>query len=642
METLSKLSVIKTLHQTDIRLYELLEMREYPAAIQLLLECRQALQDYQQFDCLKQLSLKFERTLEKTEQQLDLALSKLCLDYNEETYAKLTSALTLLGRGPNVLDQLLMHFTSTIHNLSLVIIAKHGQHGEPGKKQYVDLCQAVNEDRYAECLRELAQAFYKLMVSYRQVLEWHERSTKDDDDEDSDSVYSRSEPESADGSGSSDAFTNPVESHFFRSQLRLVEPDNTLGSPGSSTYSSPAKEKIGEKCLARQKLRNGLRRLWSDMQQKFKLLLSSFCWHAVTEFDKFIAILNTTKVMVEVGELFCEQPGCSSDLEASAEEQCLRYLHSYHGQSLTTLKTYLEHESWELMPVRDGFSLDNLHEFCFLHAVQETTKNGKALSSSSSSLKTLPEGEALFTFDGRDPFAVEVSVHTRLLQLLLPQVDSREERGNGEIYSPQQISGNSREKLEQFTVDVECAHELYHAVYLAVPAKFLALPQLLESMSNVNWDLKDIQTQHSPYVDSLLQQLINLEQTLWDSHLPESVLKNFWIVTLRLCSQAFIEGFANAKKCSNAGRALMQLDWQQFLSKVERMRVKLKPIPDQNQVEALVRAYYLIDHPLEEWLSINGPFYSKKQLFGLINSMSHVNRKARQNLLQMIEEQRTF
>ena len=44
MDTLSKLSVIKTLQQTDIRLYELLEMSEYPAAIQLLLECRKALQ----------------------------------------------------------------------------------------------------------------------------------------------------------------------------------------------------------------------------------------------------------------------------------------------------------------------------------------------------------------------------------------------------------------------------------------------------------------------------------------------------------------------------------------------------------------------------------------------------------------------
>ncbi|XP_022664599.1 syndetin-like isoform X2 [Varroa jacobsoni] len=793
MDTLSKLSVIKTLHQTDIRLYELLEMREYPTAIQLLLECRQALQDYQQFDCMKQLSLKFDRTLEKTEQQLDVALSKLCLDYNEEAYAKLTSALTLLGRGPNILDQLLMHFTLTIHNLSLVTVAKHGQHGEPGKKQYADLCQAVNEDRYPECLRELAQAFFRLMVSYRQVLEWHERGVKDEED-DSDSAHShRSEPEAANGGDASDVPVSSSEHHPPVGTLKSqpAEPNNMLGSPASSTHSSPSKEKVGEKCLARQKLRNGLHRLWSDMQQKFKLLLSSFSWHATTEFDKFIAVINTTKVMVEVGELFCEQSGCSSDLETSAEEQCLRYLHSYHGQSLATLKTYLEHESWELMPVRDGFSLDNLHEFCFLHAAQEAARSEKMLPSSSSPLKTLSENEISFTPDAPDPFAVEVAVQSsdldnsifedeggddedddekkslqhrfpkhaitntsltifRLLgrylnmmaalgggqkvtalglssvvqlfeyylhtvsayfasesaenfpwsvspscrrvlqrikeslsscseelrvqlpdltplqdgamdtfslrkrvaacesltflsvqlQLLLPQVEGRERRENGDICGSQHVSGNSREKLDQFTVDADCARELYHSVYLAVPAKFINLPQILDLMSSVNWDLRDIQTQHSPYVDLLLQQLTNLEQTLWDSNLPKEVLKHFWIVTLRLCSQAFIEGFASAKKCSNAGRALMQLDWQQFLSKVERMRVKLKPVPDQTQVEALVRAYYLIDRPLEEWLVTNGPFYSKKQLLGLVNSMSHVNRRARQSLVQMIEEQR--
>lgn len=74
--------------------------------------------------------------------------------YWTQAYAKLTSALTLLGRGPNILDQLLMHFTLTIHNLSLVTVAKHGQHGEPGKKQYADLCQAVNEDRSVSICRK--------------------------------------------------------------------------------------------------------------------------------------------------------------------------------------------------------------------------------------------------------------------------------------------------------------------------------------------------------------------------------------------------------------------------------------------------------------------------------------------------------
>lgn len=123
------------------------------------------------------------------------------------------------------------------------------------------------------------------------------------------------------------------------------------------------------------------------------------------------------------------------------------------------------------------------------------------------------------------------------LQLLLPQVEGRERRENGDICGSQHVSGNSREKLDQFTVDADCARELYHSVYLAVPAKFINLPQILDLMSSVNWDLRDIQTQHSPYVDLLLQQLTNLEQTLWDSNLPKEVLKHFWIVTLRLCSQ---------------------------------------------------------------------------------------------------------
>ena len=68
------------------------------------------------------------------------------------------------------------------------------------------------------------------------------------------------------------------------------------------------------------------------------------------------------------------------------------------------------------------------------------------------------------------------------------------------------------------------------------------------------------------------------------------------------------------------------------------MRVKMKPIPDQALVESLVRAYYLIDKPLEDWLARNMQYYSKKQLTGLLNSMSHVNRKSRQNLIQMIDE----
>ena len=112
--------------------------------------------------------------------------------------------------------------------------------------------------------------------------------------------------------------------------------------------------------------------------------------------------------MIQVGEVFCEQSGCSADLEISAEDQCLRYFYSYHGQSLATLKTYLEHESWELMPVRDSFSLDNLHEFCFLQGTKEA----------SATLKSLPDREIVFSPEAEDPFEGETSPVSRFVKLV--------------------------------------------------------------------------------------------------------------------------------------------------------------------------------------------------------------------------------
>nr|CAD7441143.1 unnamed protein product [Timema bartmani]CAD7457242.1 unnamed protein product [Timema tahoe] len=59
--------------------------------------------------------------------------------------------------------------------------------------------------------------------------------------------------------------------------------------------------------------------------------------------------------------------------------------------------------------------------------------------------------------------------------------------------------------------------------------------------------------------------------------------------------------FSNAKKCSNGGRALMQLDFTQFLSKFEKL-TSIKPIPNREFVEAYVKAYYQPDTELEAWI----------------------------------------
>ena len=40
-----------------------------------------------------------------------------------------------------------------------------------------------------------------------------------------------------------------------------------------------------------------------------------------------------------------------------------------------------------------------------------------------------------------------------------------------------------------------------------------------------------------------------------------------------LANRTVVEGYAHAKKCSNEGRALMQLDYQQFLTKLDQIVV---------------------------------------------------------------------
>lgn len=66
---------------------------------------------------------------------------------------------------------------------------------------------------------------------------------------------------------------------------------------------------------------------------------------------------------------------------------------------------------------------------------------------------------------------------------------------------------------------------------------------------------------------------------------------------LRVLSRSY----ANVKKCSNEGRALMQLDFQQFLMKLEKL-TDLRPIPDKEFVETYIKAYYLTENDMEQFI----------------------------------------
>uniref|UniRef100_A0A8C6Q5I4 VPS50 subunit of EARP/GARPII complex n=1 Tax=Nothobranchius furzeri TaxID=105023 RepID=A0A8C6Q5I4_NOTFU len=197
--------------------------------------------------------------------------------------------------------------------------------------------------------------------------------------------------------------------------------------------------------------------------------------------------------------------------------------------------------------------------------------------------------------------------------------------------------------LQQFySQTVSTAGELRKPIYWIVAAKAIDYEQMLLLMAGVKWDIKEIMSQHNVYVDVLLKEFEQFNKRLSDVskqvRIPLPVSNVLWEHCIRLANRTLVEGYSNVKKCSNEGRALMQLDFQQFLMKLEKL-TDLRPIPDKEFVETYIKAYYLTENDMEQFIK-NHREYSMKQLANLVNVClgSHINKKARQKLLAAIDD----
>ncbi|XP_035621092.1 syndetin-like [Oncorhynchus keta] len=106
---------------------------------------------------------------------------------------------------------------------------------------------------------------------------------------------------------------------------------------------------------------------------------------------------------------------------------------------------------------------------------------------------------------------------------------------------------------------------------------------MLLLMAAVKSDIRGIMSQHNVYVDVLLKEFEEFNKRLGDVsrhvRVPLPVSNVLWEHCIRLANRTLVEGYGNVKKCSTEGRALMQLDFQQFLMKLEKL-TDMRPIPD--------------------------------------------------------------
>lgn len=772
---MKSLRTIKTLQRTDVRLRELMEEEDYCGAIQLCLECQKAASTYKHFTCISELNSKLQDTLVMIEEQIDVALSKTCSNFDETHYEKVQTAYRLLGKTQTAMDQLHMHFTSAIHNTAFQIVLGYVElcsgTGRENfhKRQYTDLCKSVTQESFTPCLIDLSKALWEVMRSYHKTMRWHEEHEEESE-------------ETEDGKAQAD-FTK----HYIK-----------------------------------QKLEHGLSRIWQDVQSKVKIYvlgtdLSGF------KLEEFIRVLDLVNRMIEIGEEFCKSK--SEGLQDSLKQQSLNYFKNHHRYRMEELRMFLENEGWELCPVKLSFSYVQLLEFRFMKSwmkspnstlnlsttedssgggsgmesskrryfMQSATKNpfdekpdedenedfftgslddedngnlsdsdsdvpdelkqdyidevtGEGRSNSRQTKRRLSKSKnekfipivtnttlnvmrvigkymqmmtvlkpiafdvilcmsqlfdyyfyTVYSFFGADTtIKNERSINNRLniaLQRIhnnliaespvpgAPPVDQSEnlEKMPQAYLSPivdlhrrDQLFGlaervvavesliflakqlellqphleamiptNKKAFLQQFfSQTVNMAEEVRKPVYWSVSAQAVNYDQVQGQMASVRWDIKDIMSQHNPYVDSILRsfelvahQLVEINRRV---PIPRVVYHTLWEHCVRLANRTFVEGFSNAKKCSNEGRALMQLDYQQFLMKLDSI-MDLKPIPEKEFVEGYIKAYYLPESQLDSWLQDHKE-YSNKQLLALINSVDHINKKSRQRLVNIVEE----
>ena len=77
------------------------------------------------------------------------------------------------------------------------------------------------------------------------------------------------------------------------------------------------------------------------------------------------------------------------------------------------------------------------------------------------------------------------------------------------------------------------------------------------------------------------------------------------------------------------------LPLQQLTSKLEPLTA-LRPLPGKQLVENYIKAFYLPEAALKDWLKQHNSFYTQKQLLSLVGVMSHIPKHSRTSFIHHI------
>ncbi|XP_071532040.1 syndetin [Panulirus ornatus] len=698
------LRTIRTLQMTDVQLQSLLKAEDYPGAIQLLLECQKAAATFKHFTCISELSTKLQDTLEGAEEQLDVALAKVAANFNEASYEKLQIAYGLLGKTQTLMDQLHMHLTSHIHNSAFMIVLGYvelynsagagnniGSGSSFSKLQYSELCKYVNEESFLPCLLDLSKCMWNVLKSYRSIIRWHENDEKVGGESSSSEVQEDTEAATTrrytkqklehglyriwqDVQAKVRTFILASDlSHFkFDDFLRILDVISKLIDVGESfcgSRSETLRESIKKQSI--NYFRNHHRARMEELHMFLENegweacpVKSTFCIYQLMEYrflkgrdGNFTRITTPSSSPskksgngMEKKDVFDQYNKETSPFDIAAEETVEEDIMA-NG------------EASEPLNLSDDDSDDEVPEELKRDFVDEQTgeapqphprrklDHGKMSIVTNTTLTILRLiGKYIQMMRLLQPIAFDVMIClSHLFDYYLYSVFTFfGTRGELEQNLSRRLRGSLKRIQDTLILNPDAPQEeltdqdkIRHHVYTAVAAQVIDYDGILSRMSSVKWDISDLMSQHSQYVDVLLRQLqvlsMRLEEMSRVSPIPNEAYVALWECIVRITNCTLLEGFVGARRCTNEGRSLMQLDYQQFLMKLECL-TSVRPLPDRHRVETYIKAYYLPEGALEEWVQQNSADYTPRQLTALVATMTHISKRTRQKIAALIEE----
>ncbi|KAK9072639.1 hypothetical protein SSX86_009074 [Deinandra increscens subsp. villosa] len=203
---------------------------------------------------------------------------------------------------------------------------------------------------------------------------------------------------------------------------------------------------------------------------------------------------------------------------------------------------------------------------------------------------------------------------------------------------------NNAAIIEDFYVHlVGIVPDLVEQIHRTTARLLLHISGYADRIANAKWEVKELGMEHNGYVDLLLGEFKHYNTRLAQGGIRREVQDTLIGYGLENLSETIVEGLSRVKRCTDAGRALMSLDFQVLITGLQHfLTINVKP--KLLRVETYIKAFYLPETEYVHWARAH-PEYTKSQMMGLINlvaTMKGWKRKTKLEVLEKIESASTL